>query len=185
MAPGDYVTISGATGTIDNIPAASINIEHRVDTVPTASSFTVMTDTQCTAGSVTGGGAAVVSTPQINAGLDTFTEGSGWGSGAWGGGSWGSGSTLTSSNQLRLWSVDNYGDDLLAAVRQGAPYYWDESDGVGTRAKYLHELTRRSVTLTDDPLSMNTTTTVTVTGHIWSWCWRRRQGGDRWCAGRS
>jgi hypothetical protein len=35
---------------------------------------------------------------------------------------------------LRLWSIDNFGDDVIACPRGGPLYYWDESSGTGTRA---------------------------------------------------
>ncbi len=48
--------------------------------------------------------------------------------------SWGGASAITSSLQIRLWSQDNWGEDLLFNVYDGAPYYWDKTLGVGTRA---------------------------------------------------
>ena len=49
---------------------------------------------------------------------------------------------LSSSNQLRLWSHDNFGEDLLMNVRGGGIYYWDESSGAAVRAKPFTELNR-------------------------------------------
>jgi len=48
--------------------------------------------------------------------------------------SWGGASAITFSQQIRLWSQDNWGEDLLFNVYDGAPYYWDKTLGVGTRA---------------------------------------------------
>jgi hypothetical protein len=64
---------------------------------------------------------------QINVGLDVFVDGTGWGAGTWGAGTWGSSSALSSLNQLRLWSMDSFGEDLIANVRAGRIYYWDTS----------------------------------------------------------
>ena len=163
ISRGSYVTFSGATAP-NGIPAASINKEHRVSTLVDADNYTILTDTQASS-TGSGGGAAVVATPQVNTGTESFVSGSGWGAGAWSSGSWGVSASLDASSQLRLWSLDNYGDDLVAGVRLGGPYYWDQSNGVGTRAFHLHELTRRSVTLaTATPFSVvNTDATVTVT----------------------
>ena len=57
--------------------------------------------------------------------------------------------------QLRLWSLANFGDDMLANVRQGNIYYWDESvsDATGTAAVALSDITRRAVTLSNDPVT--------------------------------
>lgn len=42
--------------------------------------------------------------------------------------------------QLRLWSNDNYGQDLVIAPRGGAIYYWIDATGVGVRAQLLATL---------------------------------------------
>jgi hypothetical protein len=40
---------------------------------------------------------------------------------------WGEGNTSSSSTSIRVWSVDNFGEDLILAPRDGAPYYWNKS----------------------------------------------------------
>ena len=62
-------------------------------------------------------------------GLDVYVPSTGWGSDTWGAGTWGSVSTLSDTNQLRVWSHDNFGEDLLINPRSGGVYYWDESSG--------------------------------------------------------
>ena len=65
---------------------------------------------------------------QINTGLDTTITGTGWGAGTWGRGTWGSAASLSASGQtLRIWSHDNFGEDLLINVRDGDIFYWDKS----------------------------------------------------------
>ena len=73
------------------------------------------------------GGGSTVGAYQISVGLDVFVDGTGWGAGTWGGGTWGSTSSLSNLNQLRLWSFDSFGEDLIANVRAGGVYYWDTS----------------------------------------------------------
>ena len=80
------------------------------------------------------GGSATVAKYQINSGLNAFVVGTGWGSGAWGAGTFGSASSISAAGQLRLWSQDNFGEDLIFNARGGGIFYWDESVGVGTRA---------------------------------------------------
>jgi hypothetical protein len=41
---------------------------------------------------------------------------------------------------LRIWSQDNFGEDLLMAVHDGGLYYWDTSAGLSTRAVTLASL---------------------------------------------
>jgi hypothetical protein len=64
---------------------------------------------------------------------------------------WGQSISQTSSNQLRLWSQSNFGQDLLFAPMQGALYYW--SPGTGTTP----DITTRAVLVsgTDVPSIMN------------------------------
>ena len=48
---------------------------------------------------------------------------------------------FTLGNQLRLWSHDNFGEDLLINPRGGGVYYWDATNGITTRAiTYQHKV---------------------------------------------
>ena len=53
----------------------------------------------------------------------------GWGDAASGG--------LTTTTQIRLWSHDNFGEDLLINARDGGVYYWDRSNNLSSRAVEL------------------------------------------------
>lgn len=79
--------------------------------------------------SSTSGGGTVTATYQINASNATVaSNGSGWGGPAWGEGGWGgvnsAGQLVTTYLPLRLWSQANFGDNLVAAISDGAMYYW-------------------------------------------------------------
>lgn len=79
-----------------------------------------------------GGGAAVRADYEIDAGLDIFSFGTGWGTGPWSRGGWGSGYTGASGGiglQLRLWSQANFGEVLLFAPRNGPIYFWAPGGG--------------------------------------------------------
>ena len=74
-------------------------------------------------------------------------SGTGWGAGTWGESTWGSTSPLAFASQLRLWSHDNYGEDLIINPRNGGIFFWDTSAGVEwasnnnhNRAKALSDL---------------------------------------------
>ena len=49
--------------------------------------------------------------------------------------------STVAGEQLRVWSVDNFGEDLIINVRDGDIYYWDASDGTSKRAVKLSTLT--------------------------------------------
>ena len=160
---GDYVTIANAA-TSSAIDAAEINKEHRIvalgappsgGAAPTAptTKFRVMCASKANA-TANAGGSSATAAFQINTGLDMYVDGAGWGSSTYGSSTFGTASSLSQATQLRLWSLDTFGEDMLACVRQGKIYYWDESDGVTVRAKPLEEVVRRTLNLTSDPLSV-------------------------------
>ena len=50
---------------------------------------------------------------------------------------WGESAAITVENELRLWSHDNFGQDLLYNVRDGAIYYWERASGIAARGVEL------------------------------------------------
>ena len=63
---------------------------------------------------------------------DSTDDFSGWGDAASGG--------LTTTTQIRLWSHDNFGEDLLLNPRDDQIYYWDRTNGLTNRAVKLNTL---------------------------------------------
>ena len=143
----DFVTIAGAVSLGGLVTAAVLNQEYQITEIPSANTYTFTAkdtdgDTVTANSSDSGnGGAGVDGVYQINVGLDVYVQSTGFGANTWGSGTFGSSSALSSSNQLRTWSHDNFGEDLLMNVRGGGIYYWDESAGSSVRAKPFTELT--------------------------------------------
>ena len=145
----DYVVFSGAVSLGGNITAAILNKEYVVATVPSNTTYTIIASVNAAAGDTGNGGAVVKAEYELPTGLDVFTVGVGWGAGTWSGfygtGSasntgWGAASVIGIGQQLRLWSNDNFGQDLVIAPRGGGIYYWKDSLGVQTRAVSLNAL---------------------------------------------
>jgi hypothetical protein len=134
----DFVTFSGAVA-VGGITAPTLNAEYQI-TYLTANTFTITVPTLATSTVAAGGGVAISAAFQITTGLDVYSSGVGWGAGGWGRGGWGTGVINTVGTQLRLWSNDNYGQDLIIAPRGGGIYYWPDSGGVTTRAQTLASL---------------------------------------------
>ena len=192
-AEGDFVTFSAAASLGGLITATVLNQEYQIATVPTANTYTFTAkDTsgdEVTANSSDSGngGSNTVGAYQINCGLDVYVSSSGWGAGTWGSGGWGEAATLSDANQLRLWSIDNFGEDLVACPRSGGLYYWDNTDGVDTRAVAFSSLTnanlaptkgfqvivsdvdRHVLVLGSDPIS-GTSRTGSIDPLLISWC---------------
>jgi len=145
-AQGDFVTISDAVSLGGNITAAVLNQEYEIATIVDTNSYTITAkDTSgatvtANASDTGNGGSGVDGSYQINVGLDVFVAGSGYGSGTWGAGGWGSTSAISASNQLRLWSLDSFGEDLVSCVRGGGVFYWDYTT-FSSRAIALTSLT--------------------------------------------
>ena len=142
----DFVTFSGAVSLGGNVTAAVLNQEYQIVSITDNNNYVITakdtSGTTVTANSSDSGngGSNVVGAYQINVGLDVYVDSSGFGSGTWNSGTWGGNTALTDSNQLRLWTHDHFGEDLLINVRGGGIYYWDESSGVTNRAVELSSL---------------------------------------------
>ncbi len=140
---GDFVTLAGLA-TTDGVTAAQLNIEHKITSVPTTTTFTISTAGSASSGSTAGGGSSGTAAFQINIGITTTILGTGWGAGTWGRFEWGSSSGALAGQTLRLWAADNFGEDLIFNVMNGEIFYWDATNGTSTRAVSLTSLTGAS-----------------------------------------
>jgi len=139
----DFVTFSGAVSLGGNITANVLNQEYQITSVTTNTYTFVAKDTDgntVTANSSDEsgtGGSGVDGVYQINVGLDVYITGTGWSSGTWGEGTFGSTTALSATNQLRLWTHDHFGENLIINPRAGGVYRWVENNGLETRALNL------------------------------------------------
>ena len=140
---GDFVTFSSAVSLGGNVTAAVINQEYQISLVTGTNTYEIIAkDTSgatitASASDSGNGGSATDAVYLLNSGLDVYVPSTGWGVGAWGAGSWGSATELSDTNNLRLWTHDNYGEDLIINPRAGGVFRWIENDGVSTRAVNL------------------------------------------------
>jgi hypothetical protein len=146
---GDYVTFSGVVGPIGGIPQSEFNAEFIVDQV-TANTFTITVATAASS-STSGGGTGITAAFQIPVGNAIASIGYGWGAGIWSRGAWGSGSNTPVVNIQRDWFLQNFDNDLVANIRNGAIYYWQYSGGISTRATLLSATTIDGVAPADVP----------------------------------
>ena len=157
---GDFVTITDAATLGGVITAGVLNQEYQVVSVPTGNTFTFVARVADTSiGSITttaglnpvpvvanasdsgNGGSAADAAYQVTVGLDTQVGGNGWNAGSYGRGTWNSSADLSVSGlTLRIWSHDNFGEDLILNARDGGIFYWDKSSGTGARAVKLSSL---------------------------------------------
>tara|TARA_B100001059_G_C17820727_1_gene578117 strand:+ start:852 stop:2741 length:1890 start_codon:yes stop_codon:yes gene_type:complete len=136
----DFVEFSGAATLGGNITAAILNAEHKVTAITSSSQYQIVVSATANGSDTGNGGSSVVGKYQINVGLNSQVGGTGWGSSTWGRLGWGSGSSLTTTTNIRLWSHDNFGEDLIINPRDANVYYWDKGVGLGARAVELSTL---------------------------------------------
>ena len=133
---GDFVQFDNgsATNTVDGL---EFNNEFEITTIIDSNSYTITFPSNAT-GTTAAGGGSVTAKYQISVGNATSTYGYGWGVLTWGLSTW---STPRSSSSVTLyarqWSLDNFGEDLIATVLNGGTYQWDTSGGTSTRAVSL------------------------------------------------
>ena len=147
----DFVTISGAVSLGGLVTASVLNAEHQITSVVNANSYKITVSVTANSSDSGNGGSGVDGVYQINVGLDTSVGGNGWGAGGFGGVNsdlttfgWGEAASSGTTAQIRLWTHDNFGEDLLINPRDGALFYWDKSNGLGNRAVLLSSLSGAS-----------------------------------------
>ena len=138
----DFVTFSGAASLGGLVIASALNQEYQVLAVPSVNTYTLTAkdtdgDTITANSSDSGnGGSSIIAKYQVNTGLDSTVLGTGWGAGTWSRGAWDSAASLTDiANILRIWTHDNFGEDLIINIRDGGLYYWDTSADAATYAR--------------------------------------------------
>jgi len=120
---GDFVTFSN----VAPVGGLDLNGQYQV-TVIDGNTYTIQAATAATSTAGPAGGTTVSAIYQINTGVPYEIPLTGWGAGAWGAGTWSNGGTSTAA--LRLWSQNNFGEDLVLGYRGGPMYYWDAAFGL-------------------------------------------------------
>lgn len=135
---GSWVTFSGVVGPVNGIPASELNAEFKITYIDTDNFDITVTTAATSTGS--GGGTAITAAFQINIGPTVSLIGYGWGSGTWGRGTWGSGTIVPVVTPQRDWWFDNFDNDAVMNIRNGAIYYWEYTASFNTRAVLLSSL---------------------------------------------
>jgi len=128
LEPGDIVTFENAgsfTGGQTDYTATDFDdVLFEVKTVPSTTTFTIQMPTAETGTGATNDGTLDL-LPYIKIGPLVQTPGYGWGAGTWDAGTWGTARTTTNTFlDPGLWSLDNYGQILIATVLNGRSFEW-------------------------------------------------------------
>jgi len=126
---GDFVTLSSVSTAVAGIPATTLDAEYEILNVANTNAYTIQSS--ATANANTGPTANCTATYQLNIGPSVQTFGFGWGAGTWSAGTW---NTPRTTSQIildaRLWSINNWGEDLIITQKDGGTYEWDTSLGM-------------------------------------------------------
>jgi hypothetical protein len=132
---GDYVTFSGAV--CATLVDSEVNANHQITYID-ADNYTFEVTTPATSTDATDGGASIVADYEIGIGTISAVSNFGYGAGAYGLEEYGDIRTIAASQtQLRYWSLDHFGQDLVACHESGRIYQWVNAGNFDTRAILL------------------------------------------------
>jgi hypothetical protein len=117
----DYVIYTGGTA----VGGQTITGEYQI-TYISSTTYSITISAAATAGAAAGG--TVYAVYQVNTGPSYAAPLVGWGSGTWGSGVWGVGASSTDT--LRIWNQQNFGQDLIYGPRGAPLYYWNATIGL-------------------------------------------------------
>jgi hypothetical protein len=127
---GDFIRVFSATA----VGGLTLDGEYEITSVTGPDTYTVSAGSNASS-SATGGGSVTIEY-DINSGLESNGELVGYGTGNYGEGTYGTPRQTGSGVQakMRTWSLQQWGEDMVANPRGGTIYWWDRSTGPNSRA---------------------------------------------------
>ena len=159
---GEYITFTSVTlpgGGATSFTVANFqDFTYEVLTAPNANTFTIQMKSNETGTGMSSAGSASIN-PYEEIGPTIQTYGYGWGTGTWSRGTWGSGTTSsTVILDPGTWSLDNFGQQLIATVKDGKTFVWNP--GVS------NPLEQRAVIMSGAPTASRLTITSDRDRHV-------------------
>ena len=136
---GDIVTFSGTTGLSGtSFTAENFDRSFEIQSITNSNQFTIVQDSNETTGTTTNNGTATAKF-DLSIGPASSTFGYGWGTSTWNTETWGTARTSSSVTlDGRDWSIDNFGELMIATVLNGATFQWSPTtDGLTGRASLV------------------------------------------------
>jgi hypothetical protein len=139
LNPGDLIKFSSVTTpgpTTTSFTSANFTTNtFEVKTVPTTGTFTITMPVTETGTGVTAGG-TITTNPYVIVGPAISTFGYGWGAGLWGRSTWNTPRTTSNTDiDAGSWSLDNFGEMLIATIKNGSTFEWDPNAGAGVNTR--------------------------------------------------
>ena len=156
----DSVTLPSGTG----YSASDFEDKNfQVITVPTSSTFTITQSSNAT-GTVSTGGSLSIK-PYEPVGPRAQSYGYGWGIGSWGSGNWGEAATASDVTlEPGLWSLDNFGQVLVATILNGKTFTWNA--GAGSALTTRASTTTSGFSTASNPTATRATLISPTTRHL-------------------
>jgi hypothetical protein len=131
---GDLFTFTSVTPPTGFTGADFTTNTFQVITVPTADTFTI-TMAVTSSGTASASGSASVN-PYVVVGPLAATLGYGWGAGTWGLDTWNTSRSVSNTKiESGSWSLDNFGELLIATIKNGQTFKWDPNAGIGVNTR--------------------------------------------------
>ena len=133
---GEYIIFTSVTlpgGGVTSFVAADFTTNvFEVITTPTSGTFTITMAVNEAGTGMSAQGSSTV-TPYVIIGPLVASLGYGWGTGTWGLSTWGTPRTTSNATiDAADWSLDNFGENLIATIKNGKTYIWLPAGGTGT-----------------------------------------------------
>ena len=156
----DSVTLPGGTG-FTNADFEDKNFQ--VISVPTTGTFTINQSSNAS-GTVSTGGSLSIK-PYEPVGPREQTYGYGWGMDPWSNGNWGEAAAASDVTlEPGLWSLDNFGEVLVATILNGKTFTWDS--GISQRLTTRASTTTNNFATTNNPTKTRVTLISPTTRHL-------------------
>jgi len=153
---GSFITISNVSANVGGILITQLEGEFEIQSVINTDAYTILSPGTANADVTTTANADIEY--QINIGPDIQTFGYGWNAGTYNQGTWNTPRpTTTVTLDMRQWSLNNWGEDLILTQREGSTYYWDVSGGMSNN---------RATTLANAPTNSILSVVSTDTRHL-------------------
>lgn len=130
---GDYIRIYDGSA----VGGLTLAGSYQITDVTGPNAYTITASGNASS-STTGGGTPTIEY-DINGGLESNGELLGYGTGPYGEGTYGTPREVGTGVQgkMRTWSLDNWGEDLMASYNNGPIYWWDRTNGPSSRATLI------------------------------------------------
>lgn len=131
-ATGDFVDITGASA----VGGITLSGDYEISVID-PNTYTVLAASNAASGATGGGHLSIAY--EISAGLPANGQLLGYGTGPYGEGTYGTPRPAGTGvfARMRTWSLDNYGQDLIASQSDGEIYWWQRNSGPNSPAAII------------------------------------------------